>query len=374
MKAQPDTSLDRQFMSRAIELAAGGLYTADPNPRVGCVLVSDNQVIGEGFHRRAGQPHAEIEALQACRGDVAGATVYVTLEPCAHQGRTPPCADALVAAGVARVVVGGVDPNPQVAGAGLQRLTQAGIVVQSGLMQRQCEALNPGFLSRWRRARPYVRVKLAASLDGRTALANGHSQWITGAEARRDVQHWRARAGCILTGIGTVLADDPRLDVRLEPADYGAQLPVRQPLLAIMDTRLRTPADARLFSIDRQSVVYTKTPNNKALYDKCEVIHDNTGGDASGVDIAFVLNDLAARQINEVHVEAGPVLTGALLRAGVIDELVVYIAPHLLGRDARELCHFDGLTSMDDRPAFRFVDVIRVGTDVRLTLTPEFGT
>ena len=376
-------------MQQAIQLAARGLYSASPNPRVGCLLVKSEQVIGRGWHRQAGLEHAEIEALNNCSQDPRDATAYVTLEPCSHQGKTPPCADALIKAGVSRVVVGSVDPNPLVSGSGIQKLSDAGIEVQFGCESADCDNLNPGFLSRMRHHRPWVRVKLACSLDARTALANGQSQWITGEAARADVQHWRARADAILTGIGTVLQDNPRLTVRMPIEDYkryGYGAPV-QPLLAVADSTLRTPENALLFDADRSVVIYTK--NNPLAYDaSCEIVVDQTVADQTvagravadqavvnecsetGIDPAFLLSDLGSKEINEVHVEAGAALCASLINAQLVDELLLYIAPHLLGSDARSLFSLGGISCMQDRVEFEFVDVAQVGTDLRLRLRP----
>src|SRR5512135_2431955 len=298
-------AIDSQWMARALCLAERGLYTTAPNPRVGCVLVKDGKIIGEGWHERAGEPHAEVHALRAAGGAARGATAYVTLEPCSHHGRTPPCADALIAAGVSRVVSAMQDPNPLVAGQGLQKLSDAGIEVECGLMEAAARELNIGFVSRMTRGMPWVRSKIAASLDGRTALANGTSKWITGEAARRDVQHWRARSCAILTGIGTVLADDPQLNVRsMESA--------RQPLRAVVDNGLRIPPAARLLQ-QPGAVIYTATQDAQKI-----AALEKSGArvavlaDAGGqVDLSAVLRDLAERGCNEVLVEAGSKLNGA---------------------------------------------------------------
>lgn len=366
----PFSARDREYMSAALALARKGLYTTDPNPRVGCVLVANSRVIGRGYHRRAGQPHAEIEALRSCTEDPRGSTAYVTLEPCAHHGRTPPCCDALIQAGIARAVVGGVDPHERVAGTGIERMRAAGIDVQSGLLQAECEALNPGFMSRMRRGRPWLRLKLASSLDGRTALANGHSKWITSPQARLDVQHLRARASVILTGSGTVLADDPRMTLRLDDDQYGDELPQREPLLAIVDSRSRTPLDARLFERSGGVLLYTAARDERRG-DRCEVVGDLPRGAGGKLDLNSVLRDLASRECNECHVEAGAGLAAALIEAQLVDELVVYIAPLLLGRDALELVSLAGIDNMADRPEFAFTDVTPVGRDLRLTLRPS---
>ena len=360
-------------MAQALRLAERGLYTTSPNPRVGCVLVRDGKVVGEGWHERAGEPHAEVHALRAA-GDAARATTaYVTLEPCSHHGRTPPCADALIEAGVARVVVAVQDPNPQVAGQGIAKLRAAGIEVECGLMEAAARELNIGFFTRMTRGTPWVRSKIAASLDGRTALANGESQWITGAAARQDVQHWRARSCVVLTGIGTVLADDPQLNVR-ELAT------TRQPLRAVVDTGLRLPPDAQFLNLlpspargrgaggEGGVVVYTATRDAQKI-----AVLEQAGArvvvlpDASGsVDTAAVLCDLAARGCNEVLVEAGSKLNGALLQTGSVDELVLYLAPQLLGDMARGMARLGELTSLKQRVELEWQDVRHVGKDLRI--------
>ena len=347
-------------MAQALRLAECGLNTASPNPRVGCVLVRDGKIVGEGWHERAGEPHAEVNALHAA-GDVAcGATAYVTLEPCSHHGRTPPCADALIEAKVARVVVAVQDPNPQVAGQGIAKLCAAGIEVECGLMEAAARELNIGFFARMTRGMPWVRSKIAMSLDGRTALANGESKWITGAAARQDVQHWRARSCAVLTGIGTVLADDPQLNVR------GIETS-RQPLRVVVDNDLRLPPKARLLQ-QRGVLVYTATQDAEKI-DALE----KTGAvvmvlpDANGqVNIAVVLRDLAAQGCNEVLVEAGSKLNGALLEAGLVDELVLYFAPQLLGDMARGAAQLGELTRLDQRIELEWTDVRHVGKDLRI--------
>ncbi len=360
---------DYEYMARALQLAERGLYTTDPNPRVGCVLVRDGEVVGEGWHERAGEPHAEIHALHAAGEQARGGTAYVTLEPCCHYGRTPPCTDALIAAGVARVVVAMPDPNPRVAGAGLTKLHAAGIAVESGVLAVQAEALNPGFVSRMRRQRPYVRCKLAMSLDGRTAMASGESKWITGAEARADVQRLRARSSAIVTGAGTVLADDPSLTVRLDEfAADGA----RQPLRVVLDTHLSVSASARLFREPGQTLVLTASDAKGQLAALAQAGADivQVPAVAGGLDLAAVMDELAAREINEVLLETGAVLAGAMLRAGLIDELIVYVAPLLMGDGARGLFHLPGLTQMDERVALEIRDVRAVGRDWRITAVP----
>lgn len=356
---------DHQYMARALALAERGLFTASPNPRVGCVIVRNGVIVGEGWHQRTGSPHAEADALTNCADDAAGATFYVTLEPCSHHGRTPPCCDRLIKAGAARVVVAAVDPNPLVAGAGISRIREAGIDVSCGLMADESRRLNCGFFSRMERRRPWVRLKLAASIDGRTALANGESKWITSPEARNDVQYLRARADCILTGVGTVLADDPRMTVRLD----NEQGSLRQPTLAIVDSNCRTPADSTLFASDRDVLVYSKVEETVG---NATVIHQPTPAADGRICLSAVMRDLASREINEVHVEGGAELAASLLAEQLVDELVVYQAPLLLGSDAKGLVAVSGLTSMQQRPEFEYTDITQVGRDLRLTLKPLY--
>ncbi len=358
---------DHRYMARALELAARGLYSTDPNPRVGCVIVRDGAVVGEGFHARAGAAHAEAIALAAAAESARGATVYVTLEPCAHQGRTPPCADALIAAGVARVVYALTDPNPLVAGGGAARLAAAGLAVESGLLAAAAEAQNPGFLARHRRGRPWLRVKLGASLDGRTSLANGRSQWLTCEAARADVQRLRARSSAILTGATTVQRDDPRLTVR----DPAIELRGRQPLRIVLDPQLATPPKARLFAEPGPVLVLAGTENaaaRAALEAQGAEVMQLAG--VAARDLPAVLAELARRELNEVLVEAGARLAGAFIEAGLVDEFVLYLAPHMLGHDAAPLAMLPMLDDLGERWEFRYADVRQVGTDLRLTLTP----
>lgn len=351
---------DSQWMAQALRLAERGLTTTSPNPRVGCVLIKEGRPIAEGWHERAGEPHAEVHALHAAGDKARGATAYVTLEPCSHHGRTPPCADALIAAGVTRVVAAMQDPNPLVAGQGLEKLRAAGIKVEFGLMEAAARELNLGFVSRMERGTPWLRSKIGMSLDGRTALANGQSQWITGEAARQDVQHWRTRSCAVLTGSGTVLADDPRLDVRLPDCS-------RQPLRVVLDSQLRTPATARLLQ-GGNVLIYTATQDaaqTAALQQAGAEV--SLMPDADGrVDLHAMLRDLAARGINEVLVEGGAKLNGALLQAGLIDELVLYLAPQLLGDMARGLAALGELTRLDQRITLQWKDVRQVGPDLRI--------
>lgn len=360
---------DHRHMARALQLAARGLYTTDPNPRVGCVLVRDGEVVGEGWHQRAGEAHAEVNALHAAGEQAQGATAYVTLEPCSHHGRTPPCADALIQAGVARVVSGMEDPNPQVAGQGHARLRSAGLHVETGLLQAQAEALNPGYIKRRRSGRPFVRCKLAMSLDGRTAMASGESRWITGPAARADVHRLRARSSAILTGIGTVLADDPSLTARLATDEA-----VQQPQRVVLDSQLQLPPTARLLSLPGRRLVCCREDADadraQALIAAGAEIHRLPAGDGH-IDLAAVLDLLGHLEINEVMSEAGPTLNGALLAAGLVDEIIVYLAPHLMGDAARGLFHLPGITTMRDRVELEIVDYRALGTDWRLTARPR---
>jgi diaminohydroxyphosphoribosylaminopyrimidine deaminase/5-amino-6-(5-phosphoribosylamino)uracil reductase len=348
-------------MARAVEVAHNGMYTADPNPHVGCVLVRDGKVVGEGWHARAGGPHAEPAALAAAGAAARGATAYVTLEPCNHTGRTGPCSEALIAAGVARVVFAVRDPNPKAAG-GVERLRAAGIEVEEGLMADAAEALYPGFLKRQRTGLPYVRVKLAASLDGRTALANGESRWITSKAARTDAQYGRARSSVVLTGIGTILADDPAMNVRVPESD-------RQPLRVVLDSRLRTPSDSRIINREgRVLIIGTQDdPRRRESLQRQDVEIAVLPAAGGRPDLREVLKLLAGRGANEVWVEAGATLAGAFLRDGLFDELVVYLAPTLLGPDARALTELPPLAQLDERPRLRFTGVRPVGDDLCIT-------
>lgn len=360
------SAIDHALMARALRLAERGLFSTRPNPMVGCIVAHGDVVVGEGWHQRKGGPHAEVLALQAAGERARGATAYVTLEPCAHTGSTGPCAQALAAAGVARVVAAMRDPFPQVDGAGFEALRAAGIVVEHGLMEAQARELNRGFLSRVERGRPWVRVKLASSLDGRSALASGDSKWISGEASRRDVQQWRARSGALLTGAGTVLADDPRLTVRLDAAHE-----VVPPLRVVLDPGLATVARGRVREGDAPTLYFhapdVKLPRGMTAERVSARVH---GG---RFDLHEVLRLLAVRGINELQVEAGATLAGAFLSAGLVDELLLYIAPVLLGERARPL--FDGLQidAMSQCLRMRTVDSRRIGEDERLLLRPLAG-
>jgi len=359
-------TLDEGHMTRALELARRGLATTDPNPRVGCVIVEGERVIGEGWHRQVGGPHAEIFALEAAGPAARGATAYVTLEPCSHQGRTPPCADALVKAGVGRVVYAMRDPNPKVDGGGIARLAAAGIEVEGGVLEREALELNPGFVSRMTRGRPWVSVKLAASLDGATALPGGESQWITGEAARDDVQRLRARSSAVMTGSGTVIADDPRLDVRLPDT-------VRQPLRVVLDSKLRTPPGARILAPPGQALILCseEDPVRAAPLRAAGAEVLAVGSSEGGVDLNAALAALAARQVNELLVECGAGLAGALLSAGLVDELLLYLAPTLLGRGSRPLADLQAPASLAGRLQFSIVERQDVGGDLLLRLRPR---
>ncbi len=354
------SAIDHQHMARALQLAERGLNTTTPNPRVGCVLAHGEQIVGEGWHERAGLAHAEVIALQHAGDKARGATAYVTLEPCAHHGRTPPCAEALVNAGIARVVAAMRDPNPDVSGRGLQRLSAAGIVVDEGLMAHEAAQLNPGFIARMTRGRPWVRLKVATTLDGKSALNNGVSQWITGPAARADGHAWRARACAVLTGFGTVRADDPQLTVRAVACE-------RQPLKVVIDARLETPLDAKLLDghpvliacavEDAEKMAALRAKNAQV------VVLPNARGK---VELDDVFAELARRGINEVHVEAGFKLNGSLLREGCVDELLIYMAPMLVGDAAQGAFNLAELATLEDAKRLEVFDVRSVGPDLRL--------
>jgi diaminohydroxyphosphoribosylaminopyrimidine deaminase/5-amino-6-(5-phosphoribosylamino)uracil reductase len=357
-------AFDHDCMALALGLARRGLTTTHPNPRVGCVIARDEHVIGRGWHRHAGGRHAEIHALADAGGDVAGATAYITLEPCSFAGRTPPCTDALIEAGIGRVVCAMEDPNPRVSGAGIARLREAGIEAQCGLMADAAVELNPGFIMRMRHGRPHVRVKLAQSTDGHIALANGSSQWISSEAARADVQRWRARSDAILTGIGTVLADDPQLSVRLEGHE-------RQPLKVVVDSHWRTPADARIFTSGGNVFVAGRECNaSRDALSAAGAQTEALPGDGGRVDVRALMQELAEREINEVQVEAGAKLCGELLRLHLVDEVLIYQAPVLLGGGAVSPFAFPRLENMNDRVQLQWIESRRVGNDLRLRMKP----
>jgi len=356
------SAFDYECMARALQLAMMGMESTHPNPRVGCVISRDGQIVGKGWHKKAGEAHAEIYALLEAGDRAAGGTAYVTLEPCSHTGRTPPCVDALISAKIARVVFAIGDPNPDVNGGGLQCLQQAGIEVQSGLMAQEAEELNSGFLKRMRHGLPWVRIKLAQSLDGHIALSNGSSQWISGSESRADVQHWRARSDAILTGIGTVLADDPSLNVRKNDT-------ARQPARVIVDSHWRTPVNARLLDLPGQVLIAgledQRVPDElRKSVAQCVEMPSSNGR----VDLKAVLHDLAERGISEVQVEAGATLCGSLIQQGLVDELLIYQAPIILGGSAMSPFALPRLDNMGDRVHLEWVDSRYIGKDLRLRL------
>jgi diaminohydroxyphosphoribosylaminopyrimidine deaminase/5-amino-6-(5-phosphoribosylamino)uracil reductase len=363
------SAFDRQCMARALELAERGLATTDPNPRVGCVIARDGAVLAEGWHERAGEAHAEVNALREAGEHAAGATFYVTQEPCTHFGRTPPCVDAVIAARPARTVIGMVDPNPRELGAGIQRLQAAGIETQHGLFEAEARALNCGFVRRMEQGIPWVRVKLAASLDGRTALANGQSRWITGEAARADVQHWRRRSSAIMTGSGTILHDDPQLNARLADGSPAS----RQPLRVIADSELRIPASARVLSTPGEVLIFTLVPAGQqsrpleARGARLEAARRAAGG----IDLRHLMTRLGEMEVNEVWVEAGAWLSGALLAAQLVDEVVIYFAPSVLGGDARPMFELPELRSLEERRQLEIIDTRMIGADLRVIARPS---
>jgi diaminohydroxyphosphoribosylaminopyrimidine deaminase / 5-amino-6-(5-phosphoribosylamino)uracil reductase len=369
---------DRFAMQRALALAARGLTTTQPNPRVGCVIAQHGRIIGEGWHEHAGEAHAEVLALRAAGGQAAGATAYVTLEPCSHHGRTPPCTDALIQARVARVVYAVADPNPLVNGQGDAALRAAGITVDPGLMEQEAAELNVGFIQRMRTGRPWVRVKLAMSLDGRTALESGLSRWITGTAAREDVHRWRARSSAIMTGVSTVLADDPRLNVRLPECGISDD---RQPLRVVLDGALRTPPQARLFTTAGEVLILTAVPATDPRWEpRCAALAalgariETLPAAADGLALPGVLERLGELEVNELQVEAGATLAGELLRQRLADELLLYVAPKLLGPHGRPLVNLPRLQTLEEAPGFELVEAQRVGSDVRLRLRAGAAT
>ena len=365
---------DHRHMAMAIGLAKKGWYTADPNPRVGCVIVRDGKIVGEGFHRRAGEPHAEVNALASAGEAARGGTAYVTLEPCNHQGRTGPCSRALIGAGVAEVVYGMADPHRTAAG-GLNALEDAGVKVRGPLLESEARKLNPGFVRRCETGRPLVTVKLAMSLDGRAAMASGESRWVTGEPARRDVQRLRAESSAIVTGVGSVLEDDPSMTVRANmlPLENAAEIAARQPLRVIVDSRLRTPARARLLGLEGDVLIVTAMAETDFKSEYPERVSQASLPGASGrVDLAGLLELLGRRECNSVLVEAGPDLCGAFMAAGLVDRLVIYMAGKLMGSDARPLMTLPIATMAGSLP-LKIGEIRAVGDDWRITATPERG-
>lgn len=371
---------DTEAMARAIQLARHGLYTTAPNPRVGCVLSKNGDIIASGWHQQAGSKHAEIEALSKAGEQAKGATAYVTLEPCSHHGKTPPCADALIKAGVKRVVAAMVDPNPQVAGNGLKALHDAGIETSWGLLEEDAKALNPGFIKRMLHQQPLLRVKMATSLDGRTAMASGESKWITGPAARADVQRWRAQSCAIVMGVDSVLSDDPSMTVRQadwlgESPELWQQQPIRQPLRIVLDSQCRIPLNAKLLQQPGKTAIATTENSLKQYGDKIsqlrnlghEVIITNSGDQ---IDLPSLLRKLAKKEINEVLVETGPTLAGAFIQAGLVDELILYMAPKLMGHAAKPSLNLPGLDKMSDCLQLNLKDIRQVGEDLRIIASP----
>lgn len=355
------SSKDHEYMARAIQLAKRGLYTTDPNPRVGCVIVNNDKVVGEGWHEKAGEAHAEINALKAAGHDAKDATAYVTLEPCCHHGKTPPCTDALIHSGVSRVVAAMQDPHEKVAGQGLQLLKAAGIETQLGLMQLQAEELNPGFIKRMQTGKPFVRAKLAMSIDGRTAMPSGESKWITSDAARADVQHWRARSSVIMTGVGTVLADNPSMTARVN----GNELATTR---VVIDSNLSMSESAKMLSLPGHTIVMTNCDEDdeiSRLQNAGAEIIDVPARNGS-VDLSAVLDELGKEGFNEVMLETGATLSGAMLQAGLIDEIIIYMAPSLMGSEARPLFRLPGIESMEDKIDLDIIDVRSFGKDIRI--------
>ncbi|MGP1930282.1 MAG: bifunctional diaminohydroxyphosphoribosylaminopyrimidine deaminase/5-amino-6-(5-phosphoribosylamino)uracil reductase RibD [Arsenophonus sp. ET-YP4-MAG3] len=367
------TLFDKQFMNRALLLAKQGQFTTSPNPNVGCVIVRDGKIVGEGFHYKVGEPHAEIYALQMAGEKANGAIAYITLEPCSHYGKTPPCVDALINLGIQRVVVAMKDPNPQVAGRGLLKLQQAGIEVMHGLLINEAEQLNQDFIKRMRRGLPYTQLKLAASLDGRIALASGESKWITSLEARQDVQSFRAQASAILTTSTTVLIDNPALNVRWK--DFSPELKdiypkdkIRQPIRIVLDRRNQIKPEHIITKLDGECWLIRPNPISQNWSKHVKQITVPTY--KKGIDLVLLMIQLAKDNINSIFIETGPTLSGALLTLGLIDELIIYIAPKILGKTAKELINIPELQKLKNAPIFKFINIKIVGNDLRLRLRP----
>lgn len=369
------TAQDEMYMARAIELAKKGRFTTTPNPNVGCVLVKDNHIIGEGFHQLAGQGHAEVNALAVAGENAKGATAYVTLEPCSHYGRTPPCAEGLKAAGVVKVIAAMVDTNPQVAGKGLKILSDAGIEVAFGLLEQQARALNLGFFKRMEQGLPYVTCKMAASIDGKTALKNGQSKWITGSAARQDVQLHRAQSCAILTGADTVITDDAKLNVRLSelPQALPTELPLRQPVRVIIDSQNRLTPELAVFNIESEIIIFTIKVDKSTQWPHF-VRHIEVPQQKNKVNLTSVLAHLAKLQFNHVYLEAGATLAGKMTELNLIDEYIFYLAPKLMGCDAKSLVNFAPLTDMQNTVNLTFKECVKIGDDLRITATKHIPT
>lgn len=367
--------IHQNWMAKAIQLAEKGLYTTRENPRVGCIIVKNGQVLGEGFHAYAGEAHAEINAINSISlTDVKGSTVYVTLEPCAHTGKTPPCVDALIQAKPKQVVIAMQDPNPLVAGKSIAKLKDNGISVVEGILENEAFALNKGFIKRMTCDLPYCRLKMAMSLDGKTALNNGQSKWISGGESRNDVQHLRAQSCAILTGINTILVDNPALNVRLDQSVLGLSKPIQQPVRVVLDSHLKMPIDAKMLDLDGETWVFTSTDDkekSKQLEDAGCVVFQISDNEQA-LNLTQVMHVLAQQGINEVHTECGARLAGSLLKAQLVDEMIVYMAPKLLGAQAKSLLDFDELTQIDQALDVNIQQVTTIGQDLKLQLTPLY--
>lgn len=372
-----DSHDDDVFMRRAIELAAFGRFTTSPNPNVGCVIVKNGKIIGEGYHHHAGGPHAEVNALNMAGDNAKGATAYVTLEPCSHFGKTPPCADALINAGVKRVVAAMQDPNPQVAGRGLHKLLSAGVDVSHGVLLQEAEKLNVGFFKRMRTGFPYIQLKLGASLDGKTALATGESQWITSRASRQDVQNYRAQASAILTTSETVLADNPSMNVRWDELSDNIKTiypkeTLRQPIRIITDSQNRVTPEYKITQLAGECwLARTRSENSDWQGDVSEILLP-TNGKNSGVDLVLLMMQLGKRNINTVWAECGAHFAGALLEAGLVDELILYIAPKILGDDARGLFTLTPLSALSQAPEFTIASLEQIGPDIKVCLKPRY--
>lgn len=362
-------AIDRRFMCRAIELAKRGLFSTDPNPRVGCVIVINNHIIAEGWHEKAGQNHAEIMAIENCQESLKGATCYVTLEPCSHVGKTSPCSDALIKSEVARVVVAMEDPNPQVSGNGVLQLREAGIIVDVGLMEAESKDLNPGFIKRMKTGLPWVTCKVAMSIDGRTAMASGESQWITSEKSRQEIQLLRARSSAVITGSGTVIIDNPSMNVRLEnfPSSYQQDVEIVQPWRVIMDSNLSVAKSSNIFKLEGRVIWVTTKEIDESLNTEQLTKLQISADDKGKVRPDLVLNWLGEQGCNEVMIEAGSNLSGAFINAGLVDRLVVYMAPKILGDDARGLLHLPGLEKLSEAKQFKLLSARILGSDLCIT-------
>jgi diaminohydroxyphosphoribosylaminopyrimidine deaminase / 5-amino-6-(5-phosphoribosylamino)uracil reductase len=371
--AETSIANDEVWMAQAIQLAQQGLNTTDPNPRVGCVITKDNKLVSEGWHKFAGEPHAEINAISGHSIPVK-CDIYVTLEPCFHFGLTPPCVDSLIKLQPARVVIAMQDPNPLVGGASISKLRDAGILVETGILENQSRELNPGFVKRMESGRPFVRLKMAMTIDGKTALKNGASQWITGSEARMDVQRLRARSSAVLSTAQTVIIDDASLNVRLNATELNQDREVRQPLRVIVDSTLKMTGTEKLFQIKAPILIYTTVDphlvRERFMPAGIEVVQLNTD-DCGRINLDQLLDDLGSRGINELHCECGPEMAGSLISENLVDELVVYIGSKIFGNNAQSLFNFDALTEINQAYKYDLKNVLHLGDDLRLTYLPE---